>query len=59
MSASRPRGGRAGANPPVEDALAQALRDEAAPGLVASTGALTCGLVPGMDEDELFALAGR
>jgi purine catabolism regulator len=39
--------------------LVQALRDEAAPGLVASTGALTCGLVPGMQEDELFALAGR
>jgi PucR family transcriptional regulator, purine catabolism regulatory protein len=59
MGASRPRGGRAGANTAVEDSLAQALRDEAAPGLVASTGALTCGLVPGMDEEELFALAGR
>jgi len=43
----------------VEEALAQALRDEASPGLVASTGAITCGLVPGADEDELFALAGR
>jgi PucR family transcriptional regulator, purine catabolism regulatory protein len=43
----------------IEDALAQALRDEAAPGLVASTGGLTCGLVPGVDEDELFGLAGR
>ncbi len=54
----RPNGGR-GPSAPVEDALAQALRDEAAPGLVASTGALTCGLVPGADEDELFSLAGR
>ena len=51
--------GRAGSGSPIEDALAQALRDEAAPGLVASTGSLTCGLVPGADEDELFALAGR
>jgi purine catabolism regulator len=50
---------RRGPSAPVEDALAQALRDEAAPGLVASTGALTCGLVPGVDEEELFALAGR
>ncbi|MGH2893110.1 MAG: PucR family transcriptional regulator ligand-binding domain-containing protein, partial [Solirubrobacteraceae bacterium] len=50
---------RRGPSAPVEEALAQALRDEAAPGLVASTGALTCGLVPGMEEDELFALAGR
>src|SRR6185437_1195354 len=39
--------GRAGSAAPIEDALAQALRDEAAPGLVASTGSLTCGLVPG------------
>jgi purine catabolism regulator len=54
----RPNGGR-GSSTPVEDALAQALRDEAAPGLVASTGSLTCGLVPGGQEDELFALAGR
>jgi PucR family transcriptional regulator, purine catabolism regulatory protein len=53
------RRGRSGGGGPVEDALAQALRDEAAPGLVASTGGLTCGLVPGVEEDELFALAGR
>jgi PucR family transcriptional regulator, purine catabolism regulatory protein len=56
---SRGRHGRAGPGPAIEDALAQALRDEAAPGLVASTGSLTCGLVPGVAEDELFALAGR
>jgi purine catabolism regulator len=52
-------GSRRGTAALVEDALAQALRDEAAPGLVASTGALTCGLVPGVEEDELFSLAGR
>jgi PucR family transcriptional regulator, purine catabolism regulatory protein len=52
-------GSRRGSAAPIEDALAQALRDEAAPGLVASTGALTCGLVPGVEEDELFALAER
>ena len=46
---------------PVEDALALALREEAAPGLVASTGALTCGLIaaPGSGEEELFTLADR
>ncbi len=43
----------------VEEALAVALREEATLALVASTGALTCGLVAGRDEDELFALAGR
>jgi purine catabolism regulator len=53
------RRGGAGPGPAVEGALAQALGDEAAPGLVASTGALTCGLVPGVEEDELFALAAR
>ena len=42
-----------------EDALAVALREEAAPGLVASAGALTCALVPGMPEEEQSALAGR
>jgi purine catabolism regulator len=52
-------GSRRGLAAPIEDALAQALRDEAAPGLVASTGSLTCGLVPGVEEDELFALAER
>ena len=54
----RPDNGR-GAPAPVEDALATALREEAAPGLVASAGALTCALVAGMPEEELFALAGR
>ncbi|MGH2914881.1 MAG: PucR family transcriptional regulator [Solirubrobacteraceae bacterium] len=55
----RPNGGRA-PTAPLEDALAVALREEAAPGLVASTGAVTCGLIraPGTEE-ELFALAAR
>ncbi|MGH2927637.1 MAG: PucR family transcriptional regulator ligand-binding domain-containing protein, partial [Solirubrobacteraceae bacterium] len=46
---------------PVEEALALALREEAAPGLVASTGNVTCALVKAdpAREDELFALAGR
>jgi purine catabolism regulator len=51
-------GGR-GSAAPVEDALVIALREEAAPGLVASTGPVTCGLVPGLAEEELFALAHR
>jgi purine catabolism regulator len=54
----RPHGGR-GSPTPVEDALSLALREEAAPGLVASTGAFTCGLVNGGDEDELFELGER
>jgi len=54
----RPNNGR-GSSTPAEDALSTALRDEAAPALVASAGSLTCALVSGMDEDELFALAGR
>jgi purine catabolism regulator len=54
----RPNGGR-GPSSPVEDALGQAMREEASPGLVASAGPLTCGLMPGLDEQELFALAGR
>jgi purine catabolism regulator len=54
----RPNGGR-GSSAPMEDALGQAMREEAAPGLVASSGPLTCGLVPGLAEEELFALAGR
>jgi PucR family transcriptional regulator, purine catabolism regulatory protein len=47
---------------PLEDALAQALREEAAPGLVASTGPVTCALVPahpGGGEEEVFSLAER
>lgn len=54
----RPSNGR-GSPAPAELGLVAALRDDAAPGLVASTGALTCALVPGMEEDELFGLAER
>ncbi len=54
----RTDGGR-GSPAPAEAALLGALRDEAIPSLVASSGALTCALVPGMAEDELFPLAVR
>lgn len=54
----RPNYGR-GSPAPVEEALSAALRDEAVPGLVASTGSLTCSLVAGMAEEELFALGER
>ncbi|MDQ6731825.1 MAG: PucR family transcriptional regulator ligand-binding domain-containing protein, partial [Actinomycetota bacterium] len=43
----------------VEEALATALREEASSGLVASTTTLTCALVTGGDEDDLFDLADR
>ncbi len=42
-----------------ETALAAALRDEATPGLVASTGTLTCAFVPGLPDEELFEVAER
>ncbi len=54
----RPHSGR-GSPAPIESALIGALRDDAAAGLVASTGPLTCALVPGMGDEELFALASR
>jgi purine catabolism regulator len=54
----RPNNAR-GSPAPVEGALLLALRDEAAPALVASSGEYTCGLVPGMAEDELLGLAER
>ena len=54
----RANGGRGSASP-VEDALAMALREEAVPGLVASTGPVTCGLIAGLEEAELFSLGGR
>jgi purine catabolism regulator len=43
----------------LESGLASALREESAPALVASTLGLTCALVIGMPEEELFALARR
>ncbi len=54
----RPHNGR-GSAAPIETALLAALHDEAAAGLVASTGPLTCALVPGIGDEELFALATR
>jgi DNA-binding PucR family transcriptional regulator len=42
-----------------ETALAGALREEAAGGLVASAGAYVCALLPDGDEDDLFGLAER
>jgi PucR family transcriptional regulator, purine catabolism regulatory protein len=42
-----------------EAALYGALREEATRALVACTGNLICALVPGLDEDELFALSER
>lgn len=54
----RPAGGRGGSGP-TEDALAAALREEAAAGLVASTGPYTCALLPGLAEPDQFALARR
>ncbi len=54
----RPGNGR-GSAVPIEMALAAALRDDAVPGLVASTGSLTCALVRDMEEEDLFAMAER
>jgi purine catabolism regulator len=52
----RPGDGR-GSPAPIEDALSAALREEATPGLVATTGSLTCALIAGQQEQELFELA--
>jgi PucR family transcriptional regulator, purine catabolism regulatory protein len=54
----RPAGER-GSSAPLENVLAGALRDEAAPGLVASAAGITCALVPGMSDEDLIALADR
>jgi purine catabolism regulator len=54
----RPNNGR-GSPAPMEAALSTALREEAAPGLVASAGTLTCALVAALAEEELFGLARR
>ena len=48
-----------GAGERAEVALRSALREEATRGLVASTGGLACALLPGLDEEELFALCER
>jgi purine catabolism regulator len=42
-----------------EVALAGALRDESSGGLVARAGDYVCALVPGSDDEDLFALAAR
>jgi PucR family transcriptional regulator, purine catabolism regulatory protein len=55
---ARPTPGR-GSSAPLEAAVSSALRDDAAAGLVASTQSLTCALVPGMAEEEVFSLAER
>jgi purine catabolism regulator len=51
-------GGRGGSEA-LSAALTGALREEGFPAVVASTPALTCALVGGMPEEELFALAHR
>jgi len=56
LAAPRPGGAALGE---AEVALAMALRGEATQGLVARSEGLACALVPGLDEEELFALAER
>jgi purine catabolism regulator len=56
LAAPRPGGAALG---DAELALATALRGEGVPGLVARSEGLACALLPGLDEEELFALAGR
>ncbi|HMJ01326.1 MAG TPA: PucR family transcriptional regulator ligand-binding domain-containing protein [Conexibacter sp.] len=56
LATTRPGGAAVG---DAEAALAVALRAEAAPALVARFESLACALVPGLEEDELFALAER
>ncbi len=53
-----PANGR-GSPAPLESAIGAALRDEGTPALVASTGRLSCALVPGIEDEELFTLAQR
>jgi purine catabolism regulator len=52
-------GGNGGTAATCEAALAGALRDEAVAGLVAASGSYVCALVPGAEDDDLFALAAR
>ncbi len=56
---SQTQGGSAAAPGSIDEALTEALRDEAVAALVASTGGLTCALVPGMPEEELFTMTRR
>jgi purine catabolism regulator len=55
---ARPQPGRAGIVA-CEQALSAALRDEAASGLVASTGPWICALLPGLPDADLHPLAER
>ena len=55
---ARPQPGRSGLAAG-EAALSTALRAEATPGLVASTGEFVCALLPGLPDEDGFALAGR
>jgi purine catabolism regulator len=48
-----------GATAACEAAMAAALRDDASPGLVAVHDHLVCALVPGLADDDLFAVAER
>jgi PucR family transcriptional regulator, purine catabolism regulatory protein len=56
LAAPRPGGAALGE---AEAALATALRGEATQGLVARSEGLACALVPGLAENDLFALAER
>jgi PucR family transcriptional regulator, purine catabolism regulatory protein len=56
LAAPRPGGAALG---DAEAALSTALRGEATQGLVARSEGLACALVPGLEEEELFALAER
>jgi len=56
LAAPRPGGAALG---DTEAAVATALRAEATQGLVARSEGLACALVPGLEEEELFALADR
>ncbi|HEX5194786.1 MAG TPA: PucR family transcriptional regulator ligand-binding domain-containing protein [Solirubrobacteraceae bacterium] len=56
IAVQRPEGWR-GTSAAIEDALAAALREDAVRCLVASVDSFTCALVPGAEEEELFALA--
>jgi PucR family transcriptional regulator, purine catabolism regulatory protein len=55
IAVHRPDGWR-GTPAAIEDALAAALRQDAVGCLVASVDSFTCALVPGIEEEELFAL---
>jgi purine catabolism regulator len=54
----RPGNGRGSATP-LEASFGAALRDENVPALVASNGSVTCALLAGLPDEELFGIAGR